>query len=144
MATAAPVSVEGFNCTANRTYPCQAYALYRAGFTGVPLDLVAVDDLFAVSRARQQPLHDGRAGQRAAAARAAPVRLPLLVPKLVHADAVPDRPRGHLLDRLHHQATEPHAVPGRGACEPHAGVHRPRRWHHGHVPVFCQCPVVAD
>jgi hypothetical protein len=50
MATAAPTSVEGFNCTANRTYPCQAYALYRAGFAGVPLDLAAIGDLFAVSR----------------------------------------------------------------------------------------------
>jgi hypothetical protein len=50
MAMAAPASVEGFNCTANRTYPCQAYALYRAGFAGVPLDLAAIDDLFAVSR----------------------------------------------------------------------------------------------
>ncbi|PWZ45520.1 Serine/threonine receptor-like kinase NFP [Zea mays] len=50
MATAAPASVEGFNCTANRTYPCQAYVLYRAGFAGVPLDLAAIGDLFAVSR----------------------------------------------------------------------------------------------
>jgi hypothetical protein len=33
-ATAVPASVKGFNCTANRTYPCQAYALYRAGFRG--------------------------------------------------------------------------------------------------------------
>jgi hypothetical protein len=49
MATVAPASVDGFNCTANRTYPCQAYALYRAGFTGVSLDLTAIDDLFAVS-----------------------------------------------------------------------------------------------
>ncbi|XP_062222436.1 serine/threonine receptor-like kinase NFP [Phragmites australis] len=47
---AAPASVEGFNCSANRTYPCQAYALYRAGFAGVPLDLAAVGDLFSVSR----------------------------------------------------------------------------------------------
>ncbi|AQK94459.1 hypothetical protein ZEAMMB73_Zm00001d010612 [Zea mays] len=50
MATVAPASVEGFNCTANRTYPCQAYALYRVGFAGVPLDLAAIGDLFAVSR----------------------------------------------------------------------------------------------
>jgi hypothetical protein len=50
MATTAPASVEGFNCTANRTYPCQAYVLYRAGFAGVPLDLAAIGDLFAVSR----------------------------------------------------------------------------------------------
>ena len=49
-ASAAPASVEGFNCSANRTYPCQAYALYRAGFAGVPLDLAAIGDLFAVSR----------------------------------------------------------------------------------------------
>lgn len=46
----APASVEGFNCSANSTYPCQAYALYRAGFAGVPLDLSAVGDLFGVSR----------------------------------------------------------------------------------------------
>ncbi|XP_048535337.1 serine/threonine receptor-like kinase NFP [Triticum urartu] len=49
-ATPAPASVEGFNCSANGTYPCQAYALYRAGFAGVPLDLAAVGDLFGVSR----------------------------------------------------------------------------------------------
>lgn len=49
-ATPAPASVEGFNCSANTTYPCQAYALYRAGFAGVPLDLSAVGDLFGVSR----------------------------------------------------------------------------------------------
>ncbi|CAM0944766.1 unnamed protein product [Alopecurus aequalis] len=47
---ATPASVEGFNCSANSTYPCQAYALYRAGFAGVPLDLSAVGDLFGVSR----------------------------------------------------------------------------------------------
>ncbi|KAL6899524.1 hypothetical protein ACP4OV_006182 [Aristida adscensionis] len=47
---AAPASVEGFNCSASRAYPCQAYALYRAGFAGVPLDLSVVGDLFAVSR----------------------------------------------------------------------------------------------
>ncbi|PWZ10145.1 hypothetical protein Zm00014a_040361 [Zea mays] len=50
MPTAAPASVEGFNCTANRTYPCQAYKLYRTGFAGVPPDLAAIGDLFAVSR----------------------------------------------------------------------------------------------
>uniref|UniRef100_A0A804P9J6 NFP/LYK4/5 first LysM domain-containing protein n=1 Tax=Zea mays TaxID=4577 RepID=A0A804P9J6_MAIZE len=49
MATASPASVEGFNYTANRTYPCQAYALYRAGFAGEPLDLAAIGDLFVVS-----------------------------------------------------------------------------------------------
>lgn len=48
--TAAPASVEGFNCSVNRTYPCQAYALYRAGFAGVPLNLAAIGDLFAASR----------------------------------------------------------------------------------------------
>ncbi|KAG8059867.1 hypothetical protein GUJ93_ZPchr0002g26250 [Zizania palustris] len=46
----APASVEGFNCSANSTYPCQAYALYRAGFGRVPLDLSAIGDLFAASR----------------------------------------------------------------------------------------------
>ena len=30
-------------------YSCQAYTLYRVGFGGVPLDLVAIGDLFAVS-----------------------------------------------------------------------------------------------
>jgi hypothetical protein len=34
MATVAPAFVEGFNCTANRTYPYQAYVLYRAGAIG--------------------------------------------------------------------------------------------------------------
>jgi hypothetical protein len=47
---ATPASVEGFNCTTNRTYPCQAYALYHAGFAGVSLDLAAIGDLFAISR----------------------------------------------------------------------------------------------
>ncbi|KAG8071864.1 hypothetical protein GUJ93_ZPchr0006g46337 [Zizania palustris] len=46
----APASVEGFNCSANASYPCKAYALYRAGFGGVPLDLSAIGDLFAASR----------------------------------------------------------------------------------------------
>jgi hypothetical protein len=52
MATAAPASVEGFNYTANRAYPCQAYALYHAGFAGVcvSLDLTVIGDLFAASR----------------------------------------------------------------------------------------------
>jgi hypothetical protein len=50
MATAAPTSIKGFNCTSNCTYSCQAYALYHAGFVGVPLDLAAIGDLFAVSR----------------------------------------------------------------------------------------------
>jgi hypothetical protein len=68
------------------------------------------------------------------------VRLPLPVPQLVRADAVPDRLEGHLLDRLHHQAAEPHAVLGRGACEPHVGAHRPRRRHHGHVPRLLPVP----
>ena len=48
--TPAPASVEGFNCSATRAYPCQAYALYRAGFAGVPLDFAAIGDLFSVSR----------------------------------------------------------------------------------------------
>jgi hypothetical protein len=39
--------VQGFNCSANTTYPCQAYALYRAAFGA---DLSAVGDLFGVSR----------------------------------------------------------------------------------------------
>jgi hypothetical protein len=69
------------------------------------------------------------------------VRLSLLVPQFVRADAVPDRLGGHLLDRLHYQATEPHAVLGRGAREPHAGAHRPRRRHHGHVPRLLPVPV---
>jgi hypothetical protein len=64
----------------------------------------------------------------------------LPVSQLVRADAVPDRPRGHLLDRLHHQAIEPHAIPGRGAREPHVSAHRPRRWHHGHVPRLLPVP----
>ncbi|CAN6280390.1 unnamed protein product [Urochloa humidicola] len=45
-----PASVEGFNCSRNSTYPCQAYALYRSGFAGVALDLAAIGDLFGVSR----------------------------------------------------------------------------------------------
>ncbi|KAF0933245.1 hypothetical protein E2562_017042 [Oryza meyeriana var. granulata] len=49
-ATPAPASNDGFNCSANATYPCQAYALYRAGFGGVPLDFAAIGDLFAASR----------------------------------------------------------------------------------------------
>lgn len=46
-ANPAPASVQGFNCSANTTYPCQAYALYRAAFGA---DLSAVGDLFGVSR----------------------------------------------------------------------------------------------
>ncbi|WVZ74186.1 hypothetical protein U9M48_022399 [Paspalum notatum var. saurae] len=46
----APASVEGFNCSASRTYPCQAYALYRAGYAGGPLDFASVGDLFSISR----------------------------------------------------------------------------------------------
>ncbi|KAJ3680291.1 hypothetical protein LUZ60_016569 [Juncus effusus] len=46
-----PASVDGFNCSSNRTiYPCQAYALYRAGLGSGPQDLVSVGDLFGVSR----------------------------------------------------------------------------------------------
>ncbi|KAK3154916.1 hypothetical protein QOZ80_2BG0196610 [Eleusine coracana subsp. coracana] len=48
--TATPASVEGFNCSASSTYPCQAYALYRAGLGGVPADLAAMGDIFGVSR----------------------------------------------------------------------------------------------
>uniref|UniRef100_A0A0D9VJJ1 Protein kinase domain-containing protein n=1 Tax=Leersia perrieri TaxID=77586 RepID=A0A0D9VJJ1_9ORYZ len=49
-ANPAPASNDGFNCSANATYPCQAYALYRAGFGGASLDLAAIGDLFSASR----------------------------------------------------------------------------------------------
>ena len=75
MATAAPASVEGFNCTANRTYPCQAYALYRAGFAGVPLDLAAIGDLFAVSRF--MVAHANNLSTTAAPANGQPLLVPL-------------------------------------------------------------------
>ncbi|KAG2653058.1 hypothetical protein PVAP13_1NG424538 [Panicum virgatum] len=91
-------------------------------------------------RARQQPLHLGRAGERAAAARAAPVRLPLPVAQRLRPHAVPDHPGRHLLDHLHHQAAEPHAVPGGGAREPDAGAHQPRCRRHGHVPRLLPVP----
>jgi hypothetical protein len=48
--------------------------------------------------------------------------------------------RGHLLDHLHHQAAQPHTVPSRGAREPHAGAHRPRRRHHGHISRLLSVP----
>jgi hypothetical protein len=75
MATAAPASVEGFNCTANRTYPCQAYALYRAGFVGVPLDLAAISDLLAVSRF--MVAHANNLSTTAALANGQPLLVPL-------------------------------------------------------------------
>ncbi|AQK87597.1 hypothetical protein ZEAMMB73_Zm00001d038701 [Zea mays] len=75
MATAAPVSVEGFNCTANHMYPCQAYALYRAGFTGVPLYLAAIGDLFAVSRF--MVAHANNLSTTAAPANGQPLLVPL-------------------------------------------------------------------
>jgi LysM repeat protein len=74
-ATAAPASVEGFNCSANRTYPCQAYALYRAGFAGVPLDLAAIGDLFAVSRF--MVAHANNLSTAAAPANGQPLLVPL-------------------------------------------------------------------
>ncbi|CAD6340661.1 unnamed protein product [Miscanthus lutarioriparius] len=74
-ATPAPASVEGFNCSANRTYPCQAYALYRAGFGGVPLDLAAIGDLFAVSRF--MVAHANNLSTAAAPANGQPLLVPL-------------------------------------------------------------------
>lgn len=50
----APQLSDGVRCSADRSiYPCQAYALYRAEPTEVPLsvDLASVGDLFGVSRA---------------------------------------------------------------------------------------------
>ncbi|PWZ09264.1 hypothetical protein Zm00014a_006510 [Zea mays] len=75
MATTAPASVEGFNCTANRTYPCQAYALYCAGFAGVPPDLAAIGDLFAVSRF--MVAHANNLSTMAAPANGQPLLVPL-------------------------------------------------------------------
>jgi hypothetical protein len=75
MATPAPASVEGFNCTANRMYPCQAYALYRAGFAGMPLDVAAIDDLFAVSRF--MVAHVNNLSMTAAPANGQPLPVPL-------------------------------------------------------------------
>lgn len=74
-AAAAPASVEGFNCSANRTYPCQAYALYRAGFAGVPLDLAAIGDLFAASRF--MVAHANNLSTAAAPATGQPLLVPL-------------------------------------------------------------------
>uniref|UniRef100_A0ACD5ZD96 Uncharacterized protein n=1 Tax=Avena sativa TaxID=4498 RepID=A0ACD5ZD96_AVESA len=74
-ATPAPASVEGFNCSANSTYPCQAYALYRAGFAGVPLDLSAVGDLFGVSRFMLA--HANNLSTSAAPANGQPLLVPL-------------------------------------------------------------------
>jgi hypothetical protein len=75
MATAAPASVEGFNCIANRTYPCQAYALYRTGSAGVPLDLATIGDLFAVSRF--MVAHANNLSTTAALANGQPLLVPL-------------------------------------------------------------------
>jgi hypothetical protein len=75
MATVAPASVKGFNCTANRTRPCQAYALYRAGFAGMPLDLAAIGDLFAVSRF--MIVHANNLSTMAAPANGQPLLVPL-------------------------------------------------------------------
>jgi hypothetical protein len=75
MATASPASVEGFNYTANRTYPCQAYALYRAGFVGEPLDLATIGDLFAISRF--MIAHANNLSTTAAPANGQPLLVPL-------------------------------------------------------------------
>ena len=77
------------------------YALYHAGIAGVPLDLAAIGDLFAVSRF--MVAHANNLSTTAALANGQPllVPLPLPVPQLVRADAVPDRLGGHLLDHLH-------------------------------------------
>ncbi|AQK83057.1 hypothetical protein ZEAMMB73_Zm00001d037123 [Zea mays] len=75
MATAVPTSVEGFNCTANRTYLCQVYALYRTGFAGVPLDLATIGDLFAVSRF--MVTHANKLSTMAAPANGQPLLMPL-------------------------------------------------------------------
>jgi LysM repeat protein len=75
--TAAPASVEGFNCSANRTttYPCLAYALYRAGFAGVALDFAAIGDLFGVSRF--MIAHANNLSTSAAPANGQPLLVPL-------------------------------------------------------------------
>jgi hypothetical protein len=75
MAMAAPASVKGFNCVANRTYSCQAYALYHAGFAGVPLDLTAISDLFVVSRF--MVAHPNNLSTTAAPANEQPLLVPL-------------------------------------------------------------------
>lgn len=73
--TAAPASVEGFNCSATSTYPCQAYALYRAGLGGVPADLAAVGDLFGLSRFTVA--HTNNLSVRATPAQGQPLLVPL-------------------------------------------------------------------
>jgi len=73
--TPAPASVEGFNCSATRAYPCQAYALYRAGFAGVPLDFAAIGDLFSVSRF--MVAHANNLSTSAAPASGQPLLVPL-------------------------------------------------------------------
>ncbi|KAJ6849158.1 putative lysM domain receptor-like kinase 4 [Iris pallida] len=46
-----PPTSNGYNCSSDRSiYPCQAYALYRAGADPTLLDLASVGDLFGVSR----------------------------------------------------------------------------------------------
>jgi hypothetical protein len=108
MAMAVPASVEGFNCTANRTYPYQAYALYRAGFAGVPLDLAAIGDSSPTSCTpgtrtcllpppSPSPIHGERHDAAAACActeaeRAATAPMPVRVPR---PDAVVEHDHGH-------------------------------------------------
>ncbi|KAK8462835.1 hypothetical protein SEVIR_1G278300v4 [Setaria viridis] len=71
----APASVQGFNCSRNSTYPCQAYALYRAGFAGVPLEFAAIGDLFGVSRF--MVAHANNLSTSAAPANGQPLLVPL-------------------------------------------------------------------
>jgi hypothetical protein len=107
-ATATPASVEGFNCIANRTYPYQAYALYRAGFAGVPLDLAAIGDSSPTSCSpgtrtcslpppSSSPIHGERHDVAATyacteAERAAAAPLPVRVPR---PGAVVEHDHGH-------------------------------------------------
>ncbi|AQK43147.1 hypothetical protein ZEAMMB73_Zm00001d025176 [Zea mays] len=131
MAMAAPASVEGFNCTANRTYPCQAYALYRAGFAGVPLDLAAIDDLFAVSRF--MVAHTNNLSTTAAPANGsyAPMRYQIGL-----GDTYWIVSTTKLQNLTHYQAMErvnPTLVP----TDLDVGTMVT-------FPVFCQCPATAD
>ncbi|KAL6634920.1 hypothetical protein ACP70R_027591 [Stipagrostis hirtigluma subsp. patula] len=144
----APASVEGFNCSASRAYPCQAYALYRAGFANVPLDLAAVGDLFAVSRF--EVAHTNNLSTSAAPAAGQPLLVPLqcgcpsgspnayspMQYQITPGDTYWIISTSKLQNLTHYEAVErvnPTLVPTNLPI----GVLVT-------FPIFCQCPAAAD
>lgn len=153
-ATPAPASVEGFNCSANTTYPCQAYALYRAGIAGVPLDLSAVGDLIGVSRF--MIAHANNLSTSAVPAAGQPLLVPLQCGCPSRSPNASNASNAYAPTQYQFNAGDTYWIISTGKLQnltQYQAVERinptlvPTNIDIGEVvtfPIFCQCPTLAD